>query len=68
MSTDSQLFNIYVLLQDLMKEHVNIDQCLKETPPGEIDLQKIATYAKLIVERCDEIQSTVSSPCCTCHK
>ena len=45
MSTDSQLFEIYVLLQDLMKEHVNINQCLKESPPDEIDLKKIATYA-----------------------
>ena len=72
MSADSQLlFDIYVLLQDLMKEHVNIDQCLKDisfTDPEDSSFKKIATHAELIMQKCTDIEKIVSPGQCCCCK
>ena len=71
MSTSSQLFEVYVLLQDLMKEHVNINQCLKEissqNPPA-YDFQRIATCAQSIVESCEEMKKILTPTACNCCK
>ena len=72
MSADSQLlFDIYVLLQDLMKEHVNIDQCLKDislTDPQDSSFKKIAAHAELIMQKCSDIEKIVSPGQCCCCK
>ena len=48
MSSDEQLlFEIYVLLQDLMEDHVGIDQYLRgDVPHDPQHLERIATHAE----------------------
>ena len=72
MSADSQLLcNIYVLLQDLMKEHINIDHCLKDislTNSQDSSFKKIAAHAELIMQKCSNIEKIVSPRQCCCCK
>ena len=63
----SNLFELYALLQNLMRYHVEIDERLKElssTPPQPDDFEPIKTAATAIINTCDEIEKTVKSPGC----
>ena len=69
MSADSeQLFQIYVLLQDLMKEHVNIHQCLQDISFGDPHRETIPPHAESIVQTCEELKRIVSPSTCICCK
>ena len=69
MSADSeQLFQIYVLLQDLMKEHVNIHQCLQDISFGDPHRETIAAHAESIVQTCEELKRIVSPSTSICCK
>ena len=69
MSANSeQLFQIYVLLQDLMKEHVNIHQCLQDISFGDPHRETITAHAESIVQTCEELKRIVSPSTCICCK
>ena len=69
-SDADKLFQLYILLQEIMKEHVKIEENLKEIATmtsQENEFEKIATSAASIVQTCEEIESIVAPrSCCSC--
>ena len=65
-----KLFQLYILLQEIMKEHVKIEENLKEIATmtsQENEFEKIATSAASIVQTCEEIECIVApKSCCSC--
>ena len=65
-----KLFQLYILLQEIMKEHVKIEENLKEIATmtnQENEFEKIATSAASIVQTCEEIENIVAPRnCCSC--
>ena len=63
----SNLFELYVLLQNLMRYYVEIDGKLKElssSPPQPDEFEPIKSAATAIINTCDEIEKTVRPPGC----
>ena len=69
-SDADKLFQLYILLQEIMKEHVKIEENLKEIAnmtSQENEFEKIATSAASIVQTYEEIESIVAPrSCCSC--
>ena len=73
MSTTSdmdQLFDLYVLLQDLMKKHLIINEAVKElalSEPQLRDFETIELACMSILEGCDAIEKCIRPKGCCCH-
>ena len=65
-----KLYQLYILLQEIMKEHVNIDEFLKEISKnvGSInEFETVANSAASISQTCEEIENlVVPKHCCSC--
>ena len=73
MSTQSdveKLYQLYILLQEIMKEHVCIADTIKEitqNSPQDNEFEKVAASAASVVQTCEEIQALVTpTHCCSC--
>ena len=63
-----KLFNLYILLQQVMKEHVCIDDTLKGPKTSQNnEFEKVAFSATSIVQTCEEIENLLApKQCCSC--
>ena len=52
------LFKLYVLLQDLMNQHMIIDETVKNlsVSEGQVDLEQLDSAATAIISLCKEIE------------
>ena len=63
------LFKLYVLLQDLMSQHMIIDETVKEISVSEskIDLESLESAATAIITICQELEKDLNpnqKKCC----
>ena len=56
------LFKLYVLLQDLMSQHMIIDETVKEISVSEsnLDLESLVCAASAIITVCQEIEKDLN--------
>ena len=63
--TSDHLFEIYTLLQDLLKFHVNIDNSLKELAfKDSQDFDVIETTSNAIIETCNKMETCFAPKSC----
>ena len=63
------LFKLYVLLQDLMTQHLVIDETVKETSvsEGTLDLETLESAATAIITICQQLEKDLNpnqKKCC----
>ena len=56
------LFKLYVLLQDLMNQHMIIDETVKNlsVSKGQVDLKQLDSAATAIISLCKEIEEDLN--------
>ena len=70
---NSSLFEVYVFLQDVMKQHEIIDSALKDLTVCEEnqDFTPLETASAAIIDACNKIENQLKPPkpeCCCCSK